>query len=65
MKSYSPKEVIKILLQNGWKLDRTKGGHYIFNKEKQNNIVTVPIGKRIVPIGALKNIEKQSGIKFK
>lgn len=58
MKSYSPKEVIKILKQNGWKLDRITGGHYVFFKEGKRNIVTVSISKNVVPIGTLKSIEK-------
>lgn len=64
MKSYSPKEVIKILQQNGWKLNRVRGGHYMFTKKGENNCVTVSISKSTIPIGTLKNIEKQSGIKF-
>ena len=64
MKSYSPKEVMKILRLNDWKLDRIKGSHYVFFKEEKRNIVTVFMSKNIVPIGTLKNIQKQSGIKF-
>lgn len=64
MKSYSPKEVIKILKSNGWKIDRITGGHYIFTKQGKRNLVTVSISKNTIPIGTLKNIEKISGIKF-
>ena len=65
MKRYSPKKVIKILLKNGWEERRSRGSHHIFYKEGKNNIVTVSISKKIIPVGTLKNIEKQSGIKFK
>ena len=64
MKSYSPKEVIKILKKHNWILDRIKGDHYIFKKENEKTIVVIPIGKKNIKIGTLKNIEKQSGIKF-
>lgn len=65
MKSYSPREVIKILKENGWCLNRITGDHYIFRKEKIVNIVVVPISKNNIKIGTLKNIERKSGIKFK
>lgn len=65
MKSYTPKEVIKILQQNGWYEKRVRGGHHIFSNENSQNIVVVSISKSIIPIGTLKNIEKQSGMKFK
>lgn len=65
MKSYTPKEVIKILLQNGWYEKRVRGGHHIFAKDTSQNIVVVSTSKNIIPTGTLKNIEKQSGIKFK
>lgn len=65
MKSYSPKEVIKILRHNGWQLNRVTGGHYIFTKQGKVNVVTVSVSKSTIPIGTLKNIEKQSGIIFK
>lgn len=32
MKSYSPREVMKILKDNGWKLNRIKSDHYLFEK---------------------------------
>ena len=65
MKSYTPKEIIKILEQNGWHEKRVRGGHHMFSNEKSQSIVVVSTSKSIMPIGTLKNIEKQSGIKFK
>lgn len=64
MKSYTPKEVIKILKENNWYEKRVRGGHYIFANQNSDNIVVVPISKNNIPIGTLKSIEKQSGIKF-
>lgn len=65
MKSYSPREVIKILRKNNWKLDRIKGDHYIFRKQGSVYLTIVPIGKNTLKVGTLKSIEKQTGIKFK
>lgn len=64
MKSYSPKEVMEILKNNGWKLERIKGDHYIFRKEDQKYLAVIPISKKTVSIGALKKLEKQTKIKF-
>lgn len=64
MKSYSPREVIKILKDDGWELKRIEGDHYIFKKDNVRNVVVVPISKNDVKIGTLKNIERKSGIKF-
>lgn len=65
MKSYSPKEVIDILLENGWYEKRIRGSHHQFTKINSKNIVTVSTSKNTIPIGTLKNISKQSGIIFK
>ena len=65
MKKYSPKKVIKILLSNGWIEKRTRGSHHIFIKPNEEKIVTISVSKNPIPIGTLKNIEKQANIKFK
>lgn len=64
MKRYSPKNIIKILEKEGWIEKRTRGSHHIFTKEGEKNIVVVSTSKRIIPVGTVKNIEKQVGIKF-
>lgn len=64
MKSYSPKEIIKILKNNDWKLSRVKGDHYIFKKYGRKNLVVIPTSKNTLKIGTLKSIEKQIGIKL-
>lgn len=63
MKRYSPKNIIKILEKEGWIEKRTRGSHHIFTKEGEKNIV-VSTSKKIIPVGTVKNIEKQAGIKF-
>ena len=65
MKSYSPRDVIEILLDNGWYEKRIRGSHHQFAKPNTKNIVTVSTCKNTIPIGTLKNISKQSGIIFK
>lgn len=46
MKSYSPKEVIEILLKNGWYEKRSRGSYFQFANIKNKNIVTVSISKK-------------------
>lgn len=65
MKSYSPKEVIDILIENGWYEKRVRGSHHQFVKNGIKNIVTVPTSRKDLPIGTLKSISKQSGVMFK
>ena len=64
MKRYSPKNIIKILEKEGWIEKRTRGSHHIFIKEGEKNIVVVSTSKRIIPVGTVKNIERQAEIKF-
>lgn len=60
------KEVIKILLANGWIENRQVGSHKHFKKDGNPNIVTVPMhGKKDIPLGTLKNIFKKADIEDK
>lgn len=57
------KEVLKILKESGFIKKSQKGSHIkLVNEDK---VVIVPDhGSKDIPIGTLKNIERQSGIKF-
>jgi predicted RNA binding protein YcfA (HicA-like mRNA interferase family) len=57
-------EVIKRIKAAGWQLARTKGSHQHFKHPAHPGIVTVPHPKKDLPIGTLKSIEKQSGVKL-
>lgn len=65
MKSYSSREVIKILEENGWYFIRCVGDHYQFKHKTKSGKVTITHPVKDIPIETLKNIEKQAGIKFK
>jgi len=57
------KQVLKILKQSGFELKSQKGSHKKLIKD--NIMVIVPDhGSKDIPKGTLKNIERQSGIKF-
>lgn len=40
MRGYSPREFIRLLIDNGWRLDRSCGTHRTFRKDGEAYIVT-------------------------
>nr|WP_295467647.1 type II toxin-antitoxin system HicA family toxin [Mesorhizobium sp.] len=59
------REVIRLLEANGWRQVRQKGSHIQFKHPEKPGRVTVPHPKRDLPVGTLRNIEDQSGLKLK
>ena len=57
--------VIAALNADGWYEVSTKGSHVQFKHDTKPGRVTVPHPKRDLPIGTLKNIEKQSALKLR
>jgi len=57
-------EVIRRLRSAGWSQVRSKGSHRHFKHETRPGIVTVPHPKKDLPIGTLRSIEQQSGVKL-
>lgn len=57
-------EVIRRLRADGWTLARTKGSHQHFRHSTKLGIVTVPHPRKDMPLGTLKSIERQSGVKL-
>ncbi len=64
MKSYSSREVIKMLKADGWYLVNTVGSHLQFKHPEKPGRVTVKHPDKDIPIKTLKSIERQSGLKF-
>ncbi|AXM89373.1 addiction module toxin, HicA family [Anoxybacillus ayderensis] len=62
MKSYSSKELIKIIQQDGWYIVRTSGSHHQFKHPSKPGLVTVPHPKKDLPIKTVKSILKQAGL---
>ncbi|MBQ3727182.1 MAG: type II toxin-antitoxin system HicA family toxin [Selenomonadaceae bacterium] len=65
MKSYSSGEVIALLKKDGWYEVRCNGDHHHFKHPFKKGRVTVTHPLKDIPIGTLKRIEQQAGIKFK
>lgn len=64
MKSYSSREVIKILESDGWFEVRAEGSHHHFRHDTKKGTVTVPHPKKDLPFGTVKNIFSLAGIKL-
>jgi len=61
----SSREVIRLLMQDGWFEVAHEGSHKQFKHVSKPGRVTVPHPKRDIPLGTLRSIEKQSGIKLR
>jgi len=59
------RDLIKELQRHGWHEVNQVGSHKEFKHATNKGRVTVPHSKRDIPIGTLKSIEKQSGIKLR
>lgn len=55
------KELLKLLKDNGWKVDRINGSHHILKKDGMTEVV--PVHGKDVPIGLLTSILKRTGLK--
>lgn len=61
--SLFPADIIRILLKNGFVVDRIKGSHHILYNEESKIRVVIPMHKRDLPKGTLHEIIKQSGLR--
>lgn len=59
------REIISALQVDGWVQVAQKGSHIQFKHPTKKGRVTVPHPERDIPIGTLKSIEKQSGLKLR
>ena len=59
------REVLKRLKRAGWQEVRQSGSHKHLRHRDHPGTVTVPHPKSDLPIGMLKSIERQSGLKLR
>ncbi len=64
MKSYSSREVIQMLIADGWYETNCVGDHHQFKHPSKKGKVTVPHPRKDIPIKTLQSIARQSGLKF-
>ena len=58
-------DIIRALKSDGWEQIAQKGSHVQFKHPTKKGRVTGPHPKNDIPIGTLRSVEKQSGIKLK
>lgn len=64
MKSYSSREIIKILEKDGWFCVKCVGDHWQFKHHSKRGKVTITHPVKDIPKGTLINILKQADIKL-
>jgi len=57
------KELIALLLRNGWQLRGVKGSHHVYVHPQRSGHISVPLGRKDLGIGLLEKLLKQSGLK--
>jgi len=63
MKALTGKDLVKVLMRHGWRMDRIHGSHYILKKEGEIRAVTVPVhGSRTLKLGMQRAILKAAGV---
>ena len=61
----SSREIETVLLDAGFVLSRRKGSHCIYTRLGYSGHVTVVAGEKVVPMGTLASIIRQSGLSRK
>lgn len=64
MKSYSSKDILRLLNADGWYEVACVGDHHQFKHPAKPGRVTLTHPVKDVPVKNLKSIERQAGIKF-
>jgi len=59
------REVVRRLKEDGWFEVAQVGSHKQFKHLVKTGRVTVPFPKKDIPLGTLRSIEKQAGLKLK
>lgn len=64
MKSYSSREVIAMLKDDGWYLVAVEGSHHQYKHPTKPGKATIKHPCKDIPIRTLKSISLQTGLKF-
>jgi mRNA interferase HicA len=65
MKSYTPKEIVAILIEYGFELTRINGSHHIYVNRANGKRTVVPMHSKDLKKGTLHGILRQAGIDLK
>lgn len=58
------RDVLRRLEADGWQEVARRGSHAQFRHPVKKGRITVPDPRRDIPVGTLRGIEKQSGVKL-
>ena len=63
MPSYSADELVRALRRGGFRLDRVRGSHALFERQDEHGTrtVVVPLGRRDMPKKTVHSILEQAG----
>jgi len=64
MKSYSSRDIIKLLQADGWSLEAIAGSHHQFRHPVKPGRVTVPHPRRDLPVATVRSVARQAGIRL-
>lgn len=62
MKSYSSRELLKILLNDGWSVKNQEGSHVHLIHPAKPAKVTIPHPRKDLPARTVRNILRQAGL---
>jgi len=62
MRTMRRAELIRLLGQAGWQLDRNRGSHHVFKHPDRPDLIVVPHPKNELGKGLVGAIRKQAGI---
>jgi len=62
MRTMRRAELIRLLGQAGWQLDRIRGSHHVFKHPDRPDLIVVPHPKKEFGEGLVGAIRKQAGI---
>jgi predicted RNA binding protein YcfA (HicA-like mRNA interferase family) len=57
-----PQQVVRALERAGWQVHRQRGSHVSMRKEGVPFLITVPLHRRDLPRGTLRDIIKDAGL---
>lgn len=60
--SFKPRDIERILVNNGFELKRQSGSHRVYHSQKTEKTTIVPFHSKDIPSGTIRSIIKQSGL---
>lgn len=58
------REVIRRIEADGWRVARVKGSHHVYKHPEKSGLVVVKHPAKDYPVGTLKSMEQQAGVKL-